>query len=119
MNSNNEGEIVCQLGQDASQMAVPGLAMHQVCIDTARGERDAQSHRGEHRPQSARRGECGFIHFVPADTQVLCIHLLIAEAANFEIDQAAELATEKFNVHACTTVDTRWILVSEHERLHR
>jgi hypothetical protein len=92
--------------------------MHNVGIDVRCIEINATPHRTEGGSQWFWATEIARVQFVTCDFQPALLKVLIAEAANIDLDGLRQFAREITNVHAGTAINVRWIFVCEETNLH-
>ena len=68
--------------------------------------------------QRLRTSEAAGVELEPHDFKPPFFEILIAEAANIDIDRLRQLAREIANVHTGAAVNVRRIFVGEEEDLH-
>src|SRR6476619_845088 len=118
MGRDHERHAVIHLREDAAEMAVPSVAMHEVGVDVHRVEIGAATHRAEHGAQWFGTGESVRVQLKPADGQISFLPFLVAETAHFNGHRFRPLARQIIDVHTGAAVNVRRIFVGEEERLH-
>ncbi len=117
MHCDGQRNAVALFDGDATQVAVPGVAMHYVGVGVGAGPGEAARHGAEDRPQVLRRGHAARLR-VAADVKSSVVDVLITEAAHLDVHQLCELAAEELDVHARATIDVGRVLVRQQQRLH-
>ena len=100
-------------------MGVPGVAVDHVGVDGV-GDPVDRPLEHLHRRTELRRGRRGqfFRHAVALHAQPPLADVLVAEAADLDIDQACQFARQVLNMNTGATVDIRRILIGEEQGLH-
>jgi hypothetical protein len=115
---DHERDSVIQFRENAAEMAVPSVTMHQSGVDVGGVEIDAASERTEDRLQRLGASEAAGIEIEPRDFEPALFGILIAEAANIDIDRFRQLTREIINVDTGAAVNVRRIFVGEEEDFH-
>src|SRR6266705_5894003 len=118
MRGNDKRNSVIQFGDNAAEMAVPSVTMNQIGVDVGGVEIDAAAKRAEDRLQRLRTSEAARVELEPCNFEPALFEILVAEAANIDIDGFRQLAREITNVHTGAAVNVRRIFVGEEEDLH-
>ena len=118
MSRDDERDSVIQFREDSAEMTVPGVTMHQIGVDVRGVEIDIAAKRPEDRLQRLRTSEAVGVEIEPRDFEPALFEILIAEAANIDIDRLRQLAREITNVHTGAAVNVRRIFVGEEEDFH-
>src|SRR5437016_11741506 len=118
MNGDDERNSVIQFGDDAAEMAVPSVTMHDIGIDVRGIEIDAATKRAENRLQRLRTSEAAGVELETGDFEPAFFKILVAEAANIDIHRFRQFAREITNMHAGAAVNVRRIFVGEKANFH-
>src|SRR5205823_7899331 len=118
MDRDHERNSVIHFGEDPAEMAVPGVAMHEIGVDVCEIESVASRHRTENRLERLWTSELARVDFEAADLEISFLELLIAETAHLDRHCLRELSREIIDMHSRTTIDVRRIFVRKEERLH-
>src|SRR6202035_870928 len=118
MSRDHERDSVIQFCHNAAEMAVPGVAMNKVRVDVGAIEVDAATKRAENGVQRFRRSEVTRVESEAGDFEASLGEILVAEAANIDIDRFGQLAREISDVDTGAAVNVRRILVREKEDFH-
>ena len=118
VDGEDEGRAPELLGEKAAHIGVPGVAMHHVGVERVLRHRETAVE-GVERAAEARVGVllCFRPGGVALHAQVIALHILVAEAAHLNLDEAGELAAEILHMHAGAAVDVGGILVGEERHL--
>ena len=118
MSRDDERDSVIQFREDSAEMAVPGVAMHQIRINVRGVEIDAPPHRTKSRLQRLRTSELACVELDAGDFEIPFLKPLIAEATDFDRHRPGQLAREITDMHAGAAINVRRIFVGEEKDLH-
>ena len=99
-------------------MAVPSVTMHNIGVDVRGIEIDAATKCAKNRLQRPRTSEAAGVEFEAGDFQPALFEILVAEAANIDIDRFRQFAREITNVNAGAAVNVRRIFVGQKKNFH-
>src|SRR5262249_27225991 len=112
VNRDHQRESVTALDENASQVAVPRVAVHDVGVRGGGRPGNVARHGTEHRLE--RRAPGHPLRFrIAAYVQPALVDALIAKAADLDVHQLRELSTQELHVHARTTVDVRRVFIGQ------
>ena len=85
--------------------------MDEIGIDVCRVEVEAALNGAKNGLERFRTSELARVQLVAFDFQSAFFEILIAEAANIDIDRFRQLAREIINVNSGAAINVRWIFV--------
>ena len=118
MNRDDERNSVIRFGDDAAEMTVPSVTMHNIGVDVRSIEIDAAPKRAENGLQRLRTSEAARVELEAGDFEAALFEILVAEAANIDIDRFRQLAREITNMNTGAAVNVRRIFVGEKANFH-
>src|SRR5205807_4607427 len=107
MNGDDERNSIIQFGDDAAEMAVPSVTMHNIGVDVRSTEIDATTKCAKNRHQRLRTSEAAGVELETGDFEPALFEILVAEAANIDIHRFRQFAREITNMHAGAAVNVR------------
>ena len=118
MDGDDEGNAVVQLGEDAAEVGIPCVAMHDAGVDVGGIEIEATLEGAEDGLELFRRSPAGGVEAESVRGQLTCGGVLVAEAADIHRHELGEFAAEVFDMHSGAAVDVGWIFVGEEQGFH-
>ena len=116
---HDEGDAVGELGHDAAEVRVPGVAVDDVSVDRV-------GHEGEIAVEGAEEGAQRLGRGIQPESGRIAPYLqrrpgliLLAERPDVDVDEPGQLTYQVLDVNAGAAVDVRRVLVGQDEGLHR
>jgi hypothetical protein len=115
---DHERNSVIQFRENAAEMAVPSVTMHQSGVDVGGVKIDAAAKRTEDRLQRLGTSEFAGVEVEPRDFEAALFGVLFAETTNIDIDRFRQLTREIINVDTGTAVNVRRIFIGKEADFH-